>query len=303
MTTVANENEIRCELVLKAPIEKVFWALTTPEGWTGWFSQEVSGKFAVGEKLELDFGPYGMAYAIVSEMDRPNVFAYKWHPGDGADIDGHPENEMTTVRFTLEAVPEGTKLLMQETGFGNLPEARRISALRDNSSGWGSELPKIVALVESDTRQPALPYDIFRERVVEVPIQAAWNALATPEGLSSWFLKSCDGDLEVGSIATFHFSIGVSGPVKIVERQEPNVLVWKWHPGEVDGCTWDKYPEDEATTVRFELSETDRGTMIIVMESGFANIPEPRRGTALGLNKKGLSTVMDWLRDYLAKQS
>ena len=303
MTTVANENEIRCELMLKAPIDKVWNALTTAEGWTGWFSQGVEGTFALGEMLTLDFGAYGECFARISEMDPKNLFAYQWHPGDGANFDTHPESELTTVRFTLEPVEGGTQLLMVESGFANIPEARRISALEANTGGWNSELKKIVPLVENDERQPKLPFDIYRERFVMVPIEKAWNAVATAEGLKSWFLKDVEGDLSLGSFATFFFNHEASGPVKVVEREEPNTIAWRWHPGEVDGCTWDKYPEDQTTTVKFTFTEKNGGTEIVVTESGFDNIPEPRRLTSMGLNKSGWSAVMDWLRDYLAKSA
>lgn len=301
MTTVASENEIRSEMILRAPQSKVWWALTSHEGWTGWFSQGVEGVFAVGEMLTLDFGPYGDCFARVCEMTPETVFAYQWHPGDGASFDTHPESELTTVRFTLEAVAEGTRLTMVESGFENISDPRRIPALEGNTNGWKSELAKMPALVESDERQPRLPFDIYRERFVKVPIQKAWDAVATPEGLSSWFLKNCEGDMSLGSMATFYFPHGCSGPVLITERDEPNTISWKWHPGEVDGCTWDKYPEDQTTTVQFVFTERDGGTEIVVKESGFDNIPPERRMTALGLNKSGWSAVMDWLRDYLVK--
>ncbi|MBS1728532.1 MAG: SRPBCC domain-containing protein [Armatimonadetes bacterium] len=299
MTTVASENEIRSELMLKAPQEKVWWALTTQAGWTGWFSSGVEGTFAVGETLKLDFGPYGDAFARVVEMDPMTLFAYQWHAGDGSEIGTLPESELTTVRFTLEPVSEGTKLLMVESGFANIPSDRRFSALESNTSGWKSELAKMAPWVERDEHQPKAPYDIYRERFVKVPIQKAWDAVATPEGLKSWFVKDVEGDMSVGTMTIFHFQTCASGPVKVIERDEPNTISWLWHPGEKDGCTWNKYPEDQTTTVKFTFTEKNGGTEIVVTESGFDNIPEERRMMALGLNKGGWSTVMDWLRDYL----
>lgn len=299
MTTVANENEIRCEMTLKAPVEKVWSALTTPEGWTGWFSQGVKGKFAVGETLTLDFGPYGECFALVAEMDPMTNFAYRWHPGEDCPIDKYPESEMTTVRFTLEPAAAGTKLTMVESGFAGLPLDRRASALNANTGGWKSELVKIVGLVEEGKRQEKPSFDIYRERLIDAPIQKVWNAIATVEGLCGWFVASVDGDLNEGSMATFHFKKGCSGPVKVIERNEPNSLAWKWHPGEVEGCTWDKYPEDQLTTVQFTLKETEDGVELVVKESGFDNIPESRRLTALGLNKGGWTWCMDAIKSFV----
>ena len=292
------QNEIRSEMLLKASVDKVWDALTTHEGWIGWFSYGVEGKFAEGELLTLDFGPYGDCFALVSTMDPKSVFAYQWHPGSGAEIDTHDRSELTTVCFTLEPVADGTKLTMVESGFMNIPEPRRASAFADNDGGWKSELPKLVTLVEKDERQPALPFDIYRERVIDAPIQKVWNAIATVEGLCGWFLASVDGDLSKGSMAMFHFKKGCSGPIKVIERDEPNSLAWKWHPGEVDGCTWEKYPESELTTVEFTLKQTDNGVQLVLKESGFNNIPEGRRLTALGLNKGGWTWCMDQIKAF-----
>ena len=295
MATVT-ENEIRSEMMLRASIDKVWDALTTHEGWTGWFSYGVVGKFEEGETLTLDFGPYGECYAIVSTMNPKTEFAYQWHPGEDCPIEKYPVSELTTVRFTLEALGDGTKLTMVESGFANLPESRRASALEANSGGWDSELPKIVGLVENDERQPAPAFDIYRERYIQAPIQKVWDAIATVEGLKSWFLQAIDGDLSLGSMTMFHFKKGCSGPIQVIERDEPNTLSWKWHPGETEGCTWDKYPEDQLTTVKFTLKETDAGVQLVVKESGFANIPEGRRLTALGLNKGGWTWCMDTIK-------
>ena len=298
MVTVT-ENEIRSEMMLKASVDKVWDALTTAEGWTGWFSYGVEGKFAEGEKLTLDFGPYGECFALVSVVHPKTEFAYQWHPGEDCPIEKYPQNEMTTVRFTLEPVAEGTKLVMVESGFENLPDSRRASSFEANSGGWTSELVKIAPLVEKDERQALLPFDIYRERYILAPIHKVWEAVATREGLLGWFLSSIDGDLTVGSMATFHFRIGVSGPVKVIERDEPKTFSWKWHPGEIDGCTWEKYPEDQATTVTFILNETDAGTQLVVKESGFSRIPEGRRATALGLNKAGWTKCLDMIKTYV----
>ena len=72
--------DIRQEIVLKAPRETVWNALATPEGWTGWFSEEVQGSFQVGETLTLGFGKYGTCWAKVverKERERPTATAPK----------------------------------------------------------------------------------------------------------------------------------------------------------------------------------------------------------------------------------
>ena len=115
MATVT-DNEIRSEMMLRASIDKVWDALTTHEGWTGWFSYGVVGKFEEGETLTLDFGPYGECFAMVSTVNPKTEFAYKWHPGEDCPIEKYPESELTTVRFTLEALGDGTQNFRRLSG-------------------------------------------------------------------------------------------------------------------------------------------------------------------------------------------
>src|SRR5215475_10726865 len=104
--------EIKQELVIRAPRASVWDALTTPQGWCGWFSDGVKGEFKIGETLELDFGKYGLCYAIVVDHQEMSCFAYKWHPGEDCALDKYPESEMTTVRFDLSDHADGTLLTL-----------------------------------------------------------------------------------------------------------------------------------------------------------------------------------------------
>jgi uncharacterized protein YndB with AHSA1/START domain len=145
--------DIKQELVLKASRNQVWQALTTPEGWTGWFSEGVEGNFQVGEVLTLKFGEDTLCYGKVVEREENSSFAYKWHPGEDCPMDKYPESEMTTVRFTLADHPEGTLLTMIESGFERIPEERRANCVKMNTKGWAWELEEFQAFVEKGVRQ------------------------------------------------------------------------------------------------------------------------------------------------------
>ena len=292
--------EIRQELLLRAPRAVVWKALSTPEGWTGWFSEGVEGEFQVGNDLKLDFGKYGICAATVVEREEMTSFAYQWHPGEDCEKDKYPANEMTTVRFTLEDHPEGTMLVLVETGFDRIPEGRRLNALDANTGGWRFELHELQTFVETGTRQNLSGEEIFRERSYPVSRERLWELVATPQGLCSWWTERVEGDFSIGSISTIHFGNGVSGPLKVIERQAPEKFTFRWHPGESEGCTWDKYPESETTTVKFVLTEIEGGSHLLVVESGFENIPEERRAMALESNRGGWTQVMKMIGDAAA---
>lgn len=294
-------NEIRREMILCAPRERVWEALTTPEGWTGWFSQRVEGKFQPGETLTLDFGSYGLCWGVVVERVECESFAYRWHPGEDCAIDKYPESEMTTVRFTLEDAPGGTKLTLVESGFENLPTSRQPHAREMNSEGWTEELGELTLFVETGRRQENNTAAITRERTVHAPIERVWEAIATSEGLCQWFVQSVLGEFKPGTISTWTFPSGTQGEVLTVEIEEPTRFVIRWHPGEQESSVFTKYPESQATTTTFTLERCEEGTKLRLVESGFENIPEPRREKSRKSNSEGWTTVIDWLKDHLEK--
>jgi uncharacterized protein YndB with AHSA1/START domain len=287
---------IQKELILKAPRAAVWNALTTPEGWTGWFSDGVQGEFKVGETLTLDFGPHGLCWAVVLEREEMTRFAYKWHPGEDCPLDKYPESEMTTVRFTLEDHADGTKLILEESGFEHLPEDRRASALLANTDGWKWELAELKAFAERGDKQLLSQKELVKERVYPTSAEKLWDLIATPEGLKKWFVLDVVGDFEPGKLTTLVFQSNdatVSGPMRIVESRRPELFSFRWHPGEEEGCTWDKYPEDEATQTTFTLTAVEGGTKLTVVESGFDKIPSPRRNQALDSNSGGWNWCLD----------
>ena len=71
------------------------------------------------------------------------VFAWRWHPyaiEPGMDYDKEPT---TLVTFELETVAEGIMLRLTESGFDQLPAARRDAALRANAGGWAMQMGNI----------------------------------------------------------------------------------------------------------------------------------------------------------------
>ncbi|TDC81749.1 ATPase [Micromonospora sp. KC606] len=124
-------------VVLRHPIERVWAALTTAEGLSRWF----------GSVAEIDLRPGGRAFfrwddldeesvATIAVVDPPHRFAFRWA------IEGLPEDDapQTLVDFTLEPVPDGTRLRLLESGFAQAADDVAQSAQEANSHGWDTEL-------------------------------------------------------------------------------------------------------------------------------------------------------------------
>ena len=139
--------------ILKAPLAKVWNAISDSKAFGTWFGMIIDGPFVEGQavsgaiaKTQVDDEiakhqePYvGMRCDLKIERIVPlKVFAFRWHPG--ADPDVRPDAPTTLVTFELEDVAGGTRLTITESGFEALPPDRRAKAFADNEGGWEAQL-------------------------------------------------------------------------------------------------------------------------------------------------------------------
>lgn len=138
---------------LKAPVARVWQALTDYEEFGQWFRVKLDGPFAVGavSRGHITYAGYEHLKweAKVQAMEPQRLFAFTWHPyAVDPDVDYSDEPE-TLVKFRLEPIDGGTRLTISESGFSALPEHRRVDALRMNDSGWQTQISNIQAHVEA----------------------------------------------------------------------------------------------------------------------------------------------------------
>lgn len=140
------KDTIQREIHLKAPLGKVWNALSEPGGITKWFCDRIDGSLEPGSHAVFSWGQHSVNVLIVT-VETEHEFAYRWRPGSMGTTGEITESEPTTlVRFLLEEEPEGTKLTMIESGFASLPE-NYFEAFDENTQGWEEELLKLVKLL------------------------------------------------------------------------------------------------------------------------------------------------------------
>ncbi|XWN32380.1 MAG: SRPBCC family protein [Devosia sp.] len=132
---------------LAAPVSRVWRALTDHHEFGTWFRVALDGPFVVGRWVtgRVTYSQYeGVAWkAFVERMEHERVFAFSWHPFDVApDVDVSSEPK-TLVEFCLEPSGNGTRLTITESGFRNIPDPRRLEALRSNRKGWDIQVQNI----------------------------------------------------------------------------------------------------------------------------------------------------------------
>lgn len=159
MTTALNVQDrstgdkIEKAIELRAPISKVWHAVTDHIAFGTWFQVALDGPFVVGEIStgQITYPGYEhVAWRVLVEVIEPETrFVFRGPPSDaGPDVDltSHPT---TLVEFHLEPTETGTRLTITESGFLGIPEAMRLEAYPRNNQGWDEQTRNITAFVES----------------------------------------------------------------------------------------------------------------------------------------------------------
>ncbi|MBT8101629.1 MAG: SRPBCC family protein [Gammaproteobacteria bacterium] len=138
---------------LKAPIDRVWHAITDHVEFGTWFNVALDGPFKPGEvsRGQITYPGYeGLKWeAAVQAMEPERLFSFTWCPtANDPDVDysGEP---LTLVEFRFEAAADGTRLVVSESGFDALPDGpARDEAFKGNSQGWDIQAKNIVAHID-----------------------------------------------------------------------------------------------------------------------------------------------------------
>ncbi len=138
---------------LKAPVSRVWRALTDHVEFGTWFRAKLDGPFAVGKATRARSTYAGYEHIqwemVVTRMEPERVFSFTSRVYGIDPKEACANDPPTVVTFTLEATATGTRLNLVESGFGQFHEPRRSDAWRDNDGGWDIQMANITRHVES----------------------------------------------------------------------------------------------------------------------------------------------------------
>jgi uncharacterized protein YndB with AHSA1/START domain len=145
-------DRIEKKILLRAPIKRVWRALADSKEFGNWFGMKFDGPFTPGAVMRGVLSPTkvnaevakaqksheGMVFEItIEQMEPEQLFSFRWHPyAVDRDVDYSAE-PATLVAFALEQVADGVMLTLTESGFDQIPLARRAKAFTANEGGWG----------------------------------------------------------------------------------------------------------------------------------------------------------------------
>jgi uncharacterized protein YndB with AHSA1/START domain len=153
--TAAVADRIEKKVLLKAPKARVWKALTDAKEFGEWFGVKFDGAFVAGAplrgvvmptKVDPEVARLQQPYAgktfdiTVDRIEPQSLFSFRWHPyaiEPGVDYSKEPT---TLVVFTLEEKSDGVLLTVTESGFDQIPLARRAEAFTANEGGWTMQM-------------------------------------------------------------------------------------------------------------------------------------------------------------------
>jgi uncharacterized protein YndB with AHSA1/START domain len=152
-------DRIEKRIELKAPLSRVWRALTDYREFGEWFRVKLDGPFVPGRvsRGQITYPGYEHVKweAVVHKMEPERLFSFTWpHPRSlekadaPADYSAEPS---TLVEFRLEKTAQGTLLIVTESGFDNLPADRRLEAFRRNQGGWAEQVKNIEDYLAKDS--------------------------------------------------------------------------------------------------------------------------------------------------------
>jgi uncharacterized protein YndB with AHSA1/START domain len=144
-------NRIEKRIELKAPVARVWRAITDPREFGSWFKVAIEGPFVAGRPAEGQITHPGYEHVrwrvVVQKIEPQKLFSFTWHPyGIDPKVDYSKETP-TLVEFRLAPSATGTLLIVTETGFDKVPADRRAEAFRMNDGGWAQQMTNIETYV------------------------------------------------------------------------------------------------------------------------------------------------------------
>jgi uncharacterized protein YndB with AHSA1/START domain len=148
-------DRIEKSVVLRAPRERVWRAISDSTQFGSWFGVEFDGPFVAGKSIVGKMAPtsvdaevaksqepykgYRFEFAV-DRVEPMRLFSFRWHPFAMDSTVDYSKEPSTLVAFVLEEVQDGTRLTVTESGFDQIPIERRAKAFAANEGGWAAQM-------------------------------------------------------------------------------------------------------------------------------------------------------------------
>ena len=146
------QDRIEKRIEIKAPVSRVWRAVTDYREFGAWFLVKMEAPFVPGEIAYGNITHPGYEHVrmqiLIKDMEPERLFSYQWVPYAIDPNKDYSGETPTLVEFRLEPTADGTLLVVTETGFDKVPAARRDEAFRMNDGGWAQQVKNIERYVQ-----------------------------------------------------------------------------------------------------------------------------------------------------------
>lgn len=138
---------------------------------------------------------------------------------------------------------------------------------------------------------------------LKAPVSRVWRVLTDYREFSAWFHVKLEGPFAPGQPSRGHMTEPGFEHIKweaVVQKIEPErFFSFTWHPFAIDPNK--DYSHEIPTLVEFKLEKTPSGTLLVLTESGFDQLPLERRAEAFRMHDNGWTIQMKNIEQYLAE--
>jgi uncharacterized protein YndB with AHSA1/START domain len=142
---------------------------------------------------------------------------------------------------------------------------------------------------------------IEKEIRIEAPIEVVWSIVTEPEHIGSWLGDSAEVDLRPGGEMSIKFGDFGAADCTVEKVERPNLFAFRWVTPEPDRDP--ALQEGYETLVEFRLRDDGDGTVLRLVESGFASLAgtEAENAELAERHTGGWGTFLDQLAAYVAR--
>ncbi|HKN13928.1 MAG TPA: SRPBCC family protein [Candidatus Binatus sp.] len=153
-----NTDRIEKRVLLRAPRDRVWRAISESSQFGAWFGVKFDGPFVPGAsiigsivpttvdpevaKSQKPYEGYRFEFSV-DRIEPMRFFSFRWHPFAVDPAVDYSKEPSTLVAFELEEVSGGTMLTVTESGFDQIPLERRAKAFAANEQGWAAQMTLI----------------------------------------------------------------------------------------------------------------------------------------------------------------
>ena len=139
-------DQIEREIVIDAPVERVWQLITEAEHLGRWFGDAGAEiDLRPGGAIVLRWAEHGAVHGRVVAVEPHSRFSYRWGPFKDPGGEQPVEGNSTLVEFTLAPAGDGTRLRVVESGFASLAtsDEQRTQNVEGNTRGWEIETDEL----------------------------------------------------------------------------------------------------------------------------------------------------------------